>query len=206
MGVFVLYMRPVRPHKQKRMSPIYHTISERYSRVKPYYIAGIHYAVRIFIGASIAWLLMGSINEINRLWAVISLVAVTDPDMKTAWTTFKSRAISTVIGCGVGLGFIAIFGMESWLMPFAVTLTAIISIYVLRMQLGWRIGPITAAIVVSGGLMGKANTDVMNVAFSRAFAVFVGSIVALIVTWALSRIWMPRSVVPPVPKAPNQDY
>jgi uncharacterized membrane protein YccC len=56
---------------------------------------------------------MGSVSEINPLWAVISLISVTDPQIKTAYTSFKSQLLNTIIGCSTGLLFIVVAGIRT---------------------------------------------------------------------------------------------
>jgi len=162
--------------------------------LQPLDVAGIHYAIRILIGSSIAWIAMGNISEINPLWAVISLISVTDPQIKTAYTAFKAQAFNTVIGCITGLAFIAIAGIKTWMLPIVATITAIISIHIFRMQAGWRTGPITAALVMSAGLVDKSEHGAMTLAVQRALGVFTGSLIALVVTGLMALIWMPKTV------------
>ena len=90
-------------------------------------LPGLHYAVRICIGATLLWILLRKVGDTHAIWAIISLIIVTEPNVKTALTTFKSRIYNTLIGCGVGLIFLLIAGPKDWVLPVALTATVIIS-------------------------------------------------------------------------------
>lgn len=166
----------------------------RLPQLQPQDISGIHYAIRIFLGSSIIWLAMRNISEINPLWAVISLISVTDPQIQTAFTSFKSQAFNTIIGCLTGLLFMLVLGLEAWLLPIAATIAAIISIHLFRTQAGWRTGPITAALVMSAGIVDKSEHGALALAIQRALGVLTGSVVAMLITAVFALIWMPDAV------------
>src|SRR5262249_62180687 len=67
---------------------------------------GLHYAVRIFLGSAALWLSLGWAGDTNRIWAVISLIVVTEPRVPSAWLAFLSRTVNTILGCLVGLLFL----------------------------------------------------------------------------------------------------
>src|SRR5262245_30144606 len=70
-------------------------------------VVGLRYAVRIFIGTTAVWLLLRSVGDAEAVWAVISVIVVTEPQMQTAWLTLGSRIVNTVIGCTIGLDVLA---------------------------------------------------------------------------------------------------
>ena len=71
---------------------------------------GIHYALSIFIATAVLWVVVHEMAESNPIWAISSMVATSDPLMKQAVLTFRSRIINTLVGCAIGLLFIAIGG------------------------------------------------------------------------------------------------
>ena len=79
------------------------------------------------------------------------MVATSDPQMRQSLPTFKGRLINTLVGCAIGLVFIA-FGHTEWQLPAALALAVLVSSYVVRVPTMWRQAPITAAIVVAGSL------------------------------------------------------
>src|SRR5262249_24241505 len=82
---------------------------------------GLHYAVRICIGTTAVWLLLRSVGDADAIWAVISVIVATEPQMQTAVFAFMSRIVNTVIGCTIGLTFLLVAGPEVWVLPLALT-------------------------------------------------------------------------------------
>src|SRR6516164_11181111 len=113
---------------------------------------GIHYAVSIFFATAVLWLLVHKLAKANPVWAISSMVATSDPLMKQAVLFLRSRIINTLVGCAVGLLFIAIGGMRLITLPLAMALTVLLSSYVVRIQTMWRQAPITAAFVIAAGM------------------------------------------------------
>ena len=68
---------------------------------------GIHYAVSIFIATVVLWICVHKLAKANPVWAISSMVATSDPLMKQAKLFFRARITNTLVGCGIGLFFIA---------------------------------------------------------------------------------------------------
>jgi uncharacterized membrane protein YccC len=154
---------------------------------------GIHYAVRIFMGTTMLWVILRKVAGSHAIWAVISLIIVTEPDVKTALATFKSRISNTLLGCAAGLFCLLVAGPHDWMLPVALTVTAAISTWLTKMEVSWRIAPIAAAIIMASGLAAHSKASGLEAAFQRTGEVFLGGATALVVAWALSRFWMPDS-------------
>lgn len=157
----------------------------------PNNIVGIHYTVRIFIGTAVLWILTQAISAPSPLWAIISLIIVTEPQMHMAWLAFRIRMINTFMGSLVGFTVLAFAAPSAMTLIPAIALSAFISTYINKLQQGWRIAPITTALVISAGMMQQSAQSGMQTAFARTFEVFLGSIVALIVTLIMAYIWLP---------------
>jgi uncharacterized membrane protein YccC len=154
-------------------------------------VMGPYYAVRIFVGTTAVWLLLRSVGDTDAVWAVISLIVVTELQMQTAWLPLESRIVNTVIGCTTGLIFLLLAGPESWVLPLALTATVLVCTYVVRLSWSWRIAPATAALIIASGVVEQSRIGGVEVALHRAGEVVLGSAVALLVTWCMSRIWAP---------------
>jgi uncharacterized membrane protein YccC len=154
-------------------------------------IVGIHYAVRICIGTTLLWYLTQAMHATSTLWAIISLIIVTEPQMRLAWLAFRSRMLNTFVGAIVGFSVLACASPTSWVLIAAITFTALISTYINRFQQGWRLAPITTALIISAGMTHESAASGMNIAISRTFEVFLGSAVAVAVTVVMARIWLP---------------
>ena len=151
-------------------------------------LRGIHYAVSLFIATTLLWGIVQHLGDANPIWAISSMVATSDPEMKQALLTFRGRIQNTLLGCAVGLLFIGL-GHTEWQLPFAMAFTVLLSSYVIRIPSMWRQAPITAAIVVSGALQHHSKLSGMEQGLRRVAEVLLGCVVGIVVAWLLSRVW-----------------
>src|SRR5215813_9209877 len=156
---------------------------------------GLHYAVRICIGRTVVWLLLRSLSDADAdadaIWAVISVIVATEPQMQTAVFAFMSRIVNTVIGCTIGLTFLLVAGPEVWVLTLALTVTVLVCTYLVRLSSSWRLAPATAALVIASGVVEQSRISGAEVALHRAGEVVLGCAVAFLVTWCMSKIWVP---------------
>ena len=150
---------------------------------------GMHYAVSIFIATGILWVLVHELAEVNPVWAISSMVATSDPLMKQALLTFRARIINTLVGCAVGLLFIAIGGTRVITLPLAMAVTVLLSSYVVRIPTMWRQAPISAAFVISAGLEHHSRLGGLSAGGRRVAEVLFGCVVGLAVAWFVSVVW-----------------
>jgi uncharacterized membrane protein YccC len=159
---------------------------------------GIHYAVRILVAASALWFLLGVLAERNPIWAISSMVSVTEPELQVARSNFRARIANTAIGGSMGLLFLIVAGPQGWVLPLAMAATVLVSSYVVHVQTYWRIAPITAALVMASSLADHTRVSGEEAGLRRLGEVFLGSAMALAVAYVFSKIWPP----PPPKKAP----
>ena len=157
---------------------------------------GIHYAVSIFIATAVLWLLVHELAERDPIWAISSMVATSDPLMKQALLTFRSRIINSLVGCAVGLLFIAIGGTRLIMLPLAMAVTVLLSSYVVRIQTMWRQVPISAAFVIAAGLEYHSRKHGLIAGVGRMNEVLFGCFVGLVVAWLVSVVWPLSNPVP----------
>ncbi|MGC2108272.1 MAG: FUSC family protein [Candidatus Korobacteraceae bacterium] len=162
---------------------------------------GVHYAVSIFIATAVLWVCVHELAEANPIWAISSMVATSDPLMKTALLTFRSRLINTLAGCAVGLLFIAIGGTRVLTLPLAMAVAVLLSTYVVRIPTMWRQGPITAAFVIAAGLEHHSRLKGLQAGMHRVSEVIFGCIVGLVAAWLVSVVWPLPDPVPANPPA-----
>ena len=158
---------------------------------------GIHYAVSIFIATAVLWLTVHKLAETNPIWAISSMVATSDPQMKQAVLTFRSRIINSLVGCAVGLLFIAVGGSHVITLPLAMAVTVLLSSYVVRIPTMWRQAPITAAFVIAAGMQHHSRIGGLQAGVSRVTEVLFGCVVGLVVAWMVSRVWPLPEDLPP---------
>lgn len=149
---------------------------------------GVHFAVRVGAATAVLWLILRLLADTNPIWAISSMVAVSDPQVQQAYQTFWGRIINGIVGCAVGLLFLAIGGSGAWKLPVALAVAVLISSYVIRIQVMWRQAPITAAIVIAGSLS-HDKVSGMEDGLKRVGEVMLGCVVGLVVNWGISIIW-----------------
>ncbi len=150
---------------------------------------GLHFAVNIFLATTILWLLLWHGAGLNPIWAVSSMVAASDPKPEQAAKFFYGRLVNAVVGCATGLAVLVIGGTSEWKIPLALSLSVLISTYLVRVQVMYRQAPITAAIVVAGGLMHHSKALGIEEGLRRVGEVLLGCVVGLVVSWLMSKLW-----------------
>ena len=166
---------------------------------------GIHYAVSIFFATAILWFLIRRLTTANPVWAISSMVATSDPAMKQALVMFRSRIANSLMGCLVGLLFIAIGGTRIFFLPLAMAVTVLISSYVVRIPTMWRQAPISAAFVIAAGLEHESRSGGLLAGATRMGEVLLGCIVGIVVGWIVSKVWPLSNPEPAVPQPPSSD-
>jgi len=152
---------------------------------------GVHFAVNIFIATTILWLLLRLAAGLNPIWAISSMIAASDPNVKDALRTFWGRIINAALGCATGLFFLIVGRGGEWTLPLALSVTVLLSAYVVRVQVMWRQAPITAALVIAAVLTRHSEMTAAEVGLRRVGEVMLGCVVGLTVTWLMDKIWSP---------------
>jgi uncharacterized membrane protein YccC len=168
-------------------------------------LLGVRYALNVFIGTALVWILLKSVSDANPIWAIASMLAATDPEVKHAKRVFWGRILNAIVGCAVGLFVLVVGHSSDWELPFALALTVLISVYVVRIPVMWRQAPITAAIVIASGLTQHSKLSGIHQGLHKVAEVIFGCVVGLLVTLAMSRIWPVKSPPSTQPSHPAQD-
>jgi uncharacterized membrane protein YccC len=148
--------------------------------------SGFQYALRILIGGVIVWIVLDHVNHHNPLWAIISVITVTEPEIGPALLAFYSRIVNTLIGCAVGLFFLYFLGPAIWWILIGIAVSIIICTHLIRVPVSWRIAPITVAIVMTPSVLIASRAAGLPTAIERTEEVLLGSAVALLVTYCFS--------------------
>jgi uncharacterized membrane protein YccC len=161
---------------------------------------GVHFAVNIFIATSLLWLLLRAAAGLDPIWAISSMIAASDPNVKQAVRTFWGRIANAALGCVTGVAFLAIGGEKAWTLPLSLSVAVLLNTYVVRVQTMWRQAPITAALIIAAGLVHHSRTTAVEVGLRRVAEVMLGCVLGLGVAWLMSKIW-PLEVAPGHPAA-----
>src|SRR5579872_7382292 len=87
------------------------------------------YLVKIITGSLMLWFGLGALGFPDPYWAMISLIIVTEPDVKIAKANFNARLINTISGSVVaGLALIVV-GNGLFALLMALTVAVLIAMF-----------------------------------------------------------------------------
>jgi len=152
---------------------------------------GFHLAANIFVATAILWLILGRFARLDPIWAISSMIASIDPNVNLAYQTFRGRFVNALLGCSIGLLFLTLGGIGDWKLPVALSVTVLISSYVVHIPQMWRQAPITAALVIAASLTHQSRASGAEIGLSRVGEVLLGCIIGLTVTFVMSKVWPP---------------
>jgi uncharacterized membrane protein YccC len=152
-------------------------------------LLGVHLAANIFVATTILWLILRQAAHLDPIWAISSMIASSDPQVKQALKTFRGRIINALLGSVVGLFFLVAGGSGDWKLPLALAVAVLVSTYVVRVQVMWRQAPITAALIIAAGLMHHSELTALEVGLRRVGEVLLGCFVGVTVSWFMSKVW-----------------
>lgn len=150
---------------------------------------GLHFSANIFIATTLLWLILRKFADLNPIWAISSMIAASDPVVKTAMKTFHGRIVNSLLGCAVGMLVLVIGGSNEWKLPIALSAAAFLSAYVVRVPIMFRQAPITAAIIIASELERHSKIHGIELGARRVAEVLFGCVVGVAVSWAMSKLW-----------------
>ena len=155
---------------------------------------GVRFALNVFVGASVLWLLLQYLADTNPIWAIASMIAASEPVVQNAVRMFRARLTNVLVGCVVGLAVLVVGGTSEWKIPIAISIAVLVSSYFVRIQTMWRQSPITAALVIASGLSENSKLSGVENGLHKVGEVVMGCVIGLFVTWSISRIWPVREI------------
>ena len=140
------------------------------------------YVSRIVLGCSIIWASLYFLPDQNKLFALISVIVVTEPDVNLLLDAVRSRIINTLTGCSLGLLFIYI-APTFWSMMMAISIAVLISTSYKKYPASWKLAPVTVVLVMISALAKDITwKDAMETALSRTSEILYGSMVAVLLS------------------------
>lgn len=152
-------------------------------------MTGVRFALNVFIAATIVWYALERLADTNPIWAIASMVASSDPRVDEAARMFRARMINVLVGCAVGIVVLAVGHPNEWKIPVALSLAVLVSTYLVHIQTMWRQAPITAAIVIAGGLSAHSKLTGLEHGLHKVAEVIFGCVVGWAVSVVMARIW-----------------
>lgn len=152
-------------------------------------LLGVRFAINVFLGTTLLWIVLELAADANPIWAIASMIAASEPQVKDALRMFRARIVNVLVGCAVGLGVLLVGDASQWKLPLAISLAVLVSSYLVHVQTMWRQAPITAAIVIASGLTQHSKVSGMEHGVRKVGEVLLGCVVGLLVSWAMARLW-----------------
>jgi uncharacterized membrane protein YccC len=152
-------------------------------------LLGVRFAINVFVASALLWFLLRHIADTNPIWAIASMVAASDPQVKEAARMFRSRIVNVLVGCGVGLLVLVVGGSTEWKLPFALAVSVLVSSYVVHIQTMWRQAPITAAIVIAAGLTHHSKLSGVEHGLHKVAEVLLGCVMGLMISFLMATLW-----------------
>jgi uncharacterized membrane protein YccC len=141
----------------------------------------ISYAIRIILGCMITWWSLYYIHDTKKIWALISVIVVSDPDFRNIRTATISRVINTVTGCLIGLVFIYVAGVSFWSLMAGIAVAVLIGTTFKKYPSSWKLAPTTVVIIMMPAIVENAPwKEAMLIAVARTGEVLYGSLVAFV--------------------------
>ncbi len=155
------------------------------------------YASKIFVGALICWGILLLCGIENPLWAIITVVLVSDPDLNIARTLVIARVINTIVGCTVGFIALTLFGFSLPVAIITITLLVLLITSIEHYPVNWRLAPVTVLILLDASRNAANAHEEIHFALLRAIEIGVGSLVALVLAILYTRLFVaPKAVIP----------
>ena len=150
------------------------------------------YMGKLITGSLVVWYGLRAAGMPEPIWAMISLIVVTEPALDLAKRNFLARVINTANGTIVACLALWIFGASFFAMLAAMTVATLIAMSFENYPNNWRLAPNTTVVLMSAALAGTGFSDEIRLAMLRVAEVMTGSTVALLQTiayaWALKRL------------------
>ncbi|MDN7906292.1 FUSC family protein [Burkholderia diffusa] len=148
-------------------------------------------ALQAVCGACLAYTIGRALHTEQAVWAAVTAIAVTQHNYSDTMSLSRDQFIGAMIGGLVGFAGAALGGDRLVAYAIAVAVT-IISCWCLNVGSAARLGGVTATIV----LLFPGNGPLWDIPLMRLGEVALGTVCALTVCWAMSRIerrWLRRA-------------
>jgi uncharacterized membrane protein YccC len=143
------------------------------------------------------------VGAASKIFAIISVIVVSEPDPDLLRQSAVSRIINTVIGGALGLLGMYLLGINLWSLMVALTLSVLISTSFKNYPASWKLAPATAAIIIVPAITGHENYKLaMQVALERTGEVMYGCLVAFLLGVVLNfwrKKFLFRYIIPETP-------
>jgi uncharacterized membrane protein YccC len=147
-------------------------------------------ALALAVGALVLGLIFWS-YETDPMWAIISFVLVYAPESQKVLMTAFSRLLMTILGSLLAMGTVWAFGVHKWTLPVSVGVIAMVCGLFRRDRAEQRVVLVTVALIIGSSLLEAGSGP--YIALTRSIEVTVGSLLAVLFSWVISRLLKRKS-------------
>lgn len=145
------------------------------------------YVARLTLGCGIVWQTAPLLRLPQVVWALVSVIIVSEPDFTAVRETMRTRLINTFAGCAIGVLFIYIAGANEWTLMAGIATAVLLSTSFRKYPTSWKLAPVTVLVVmINSVIQHTAWQEAERVAMERTLEVLYGSSVAFILGWLAS--------------------
>lgn len=167
------------------------------------------YVFRVLLGITIVWWSLYYLHDDRKMWALVSVIMISEPGFDIVRSGTISRLINTVVGCAIGLLFIYIAGPSFLSLIAAIGVSVFISTSFKKYPTSWKLAPVTVVIVMVPSLLDNISLKEDTViALTRTAEVLYGSLVAFVLAaafYAVEKRWGTPEMLEPEP-APKKTH
>lgn len=146
-------------------------------------LAGLSYTFRILLGCIIVWVTLSYFQDARKIWALISVIVVSEPDYQAIRNASITRVLNTIVGCSIGLLLVWAFEVHVWSLMAGIAIAVLVGTTFNKYPSSWKLAPVTVIIVMMPSLTENAALkDAMTVALSRTAEVLFGCLVAFMLS------------------------
>lgn len=147
------------------------------------------YAWQIILGCTVVWWTLYLLHDDRKVWALISVIIVTEPQIDDLRKATFSRIINTLSGCAIGLAFIYIAHINFWSLVGAITVSVLISTSFKLYPASWKLAPVTVAIIMVPSILEHSTWhEAMIYSFQRTGEILFGTLVAFLLGTLFNRL------------------
>jgi uncharacterized membrane protein YccC len=151
------------------------------------------YAAKTLLGAILCWYGLAWFGVTNPLWAIISVIIVSDADFSGTMTLAKTRVVNTAVGCTVALISLILFRYSPWTCYLTAAATVLFITSINFYPANWRLAPVTVVIVMDAARQVPSEKMEILYALERGKEIIFGCAVALVLAYIFSRLTLMRS-------------
>ena len=149
---------------------------------------GLRYALRIFFGTVLLWVISAALGDAAPIWATVSLVRCSEIDTEASFLRSMRRFGHMAIGCAIALAALRAVQINLWEFAATVAIASLAAFFIPEIGGNWRAAGAGTAIVAGARFDTFTQHAAMNQALVRSAEVLGGCLIALLVAWAANQL------------------